>query len=208
MDTYPRPGGEDHFLSALWPGGGSRRSSWRARGGYRSIAAVGALLCVLTCDVAGLQAAPRKAGRPVTHAQQKAVILAIEDEVYALKLQGYYGDVGRPVGEPFAHRLTAYIQPTLHGGAGWVIYKLMPYGQVYRLFKVFKTKAGDLAVLYGKPSNGFPPTEPSYLTVYMSSQELCRLEGTWRRVGFVIQIKPSASRVRQAVGRQKERMKR
>ena len=65
---------------------------------------------------------------------------------------------------PDIYELNAYFKPTLNStGTGWVIYKLMPYGQVLRMFSL---RSDGVAVLYGKLRDRFPPTQPSYLTVY------------------------------------------
>jgi hypothetical protein len=100
--------------------------------------------------------------------------------------------------------LGVYLNPELKGGnVGWVIYKLMPYGQVLRMYTL---RSDGLAVLYGKLSNRFPPTEPSYLTVYMSDDQLCRLEHEWAKYQVRISTSPSPTLLQEAIRRQRARV--
>ena len=152
------------------------------------------------------------AGRRSTSADAKAVAQAIEDEIYDFGYQGWdFGYVGKTIGTD-EQQIRAYIAPDLEanrnlGGAagviGYVIYKLMPFGEVYRLF--WFTKDG-LVVLGGNPEFGFPPTHPNYLTVFMDDDELCHDKQTWLKANFIIQLHPTAQRLRQAAERQKERI--
>lgn len=133
---------------------------------------------------------------------KQAVELAIVDEMYANGLQGYAADVGTEIPDS-AYQLTAYFQPTLNKeNASWVIYKLMPYGEVYRLFAI---EPNGLAVLYGRLQNRFPPTEPSYLTVYMNDDDLCRMKKEWGKSHFTVELKPSRRRIAEARARQQKR---
>ncbi|MFZ0935347.1 MAG: hypothetical protein WB359_17480 [Bryobacteraceae bacterium] len=141
--------------------------------------------------------------RKLSTTDEKAVMQAIVDEIYAHHLQGYVADVGKQ--EPGSvYELNAYFKPTLNStGTGWVIYKLMPYGQVLRMFSL---RSDGVAVLYGKLRDRFPPTQPSYLTVYMNDEELYQFETEALRTHFDVMLKPSAERVAQALARQKERI--
>ncbi|MGA9854687.1 MAG: hypothetical protein WBR29_05355 [Gammaproteobacteria bacterium] len=133
---------------------------------------------------------------------EEAVTLAIVDEIYAHHLQGFVADVGKQQSAS-VYELNAYFKPALNSKkVGWVVYKLMPYGQVLRMFTL---RQDGVAVLYGKLRDRFPPTQPSYLTVYMDDDELCRFETNALKVHFDVSLKPSAERVAQAVARQKER---
>jgi hypothetical protein len=58
----------------------------------------------------------------------------------------------------------------------------------------------------GHPEWNFPPTEPSYLAVYMDDDDLIQLKRTWLRANFVISLKPTKDRIGQAAARQKTRM--
>lgn len=157
------------------------------------------LACLMICG--NHVRATERDGTRISTKQVKSLVQAIEDEIYALNLEGYYGDLGYPAGSS-GHRLTAYVQPNMKAGRGWVIYKLMPYGQVYRMFYLGKN---GLILLHGDPRKGFPPTQPDYLTVYMKDEELCQLEHDWRKVSFLVYTKPTPDMVRRARKRQDER---
>jgi len=128
------------------------------------------------------------------------VVTAIEDEIYASNGQHAYADMGQSTNGD-EHLLPVYIQPTMKRGLAWVIYKFMPYGEVIRMFYV---KHG-LAILHGDPRNGFPPTQPDYLTVYMSDEQLCKLKHTWIKKHFIIELSPSKQRITMARKRQLRR---
>lgn len=141
----------------------------------------------------------------------KAVSQAIEDEIYDFAYQGWdFGYVGKTIGAD-EQQIHVYISPleanVNMGGAkkpfGYVIYKYMPFGEVYRLF--WFTKDG-LVVLGGNPEFGFLPTHPNYLTVYMDDDELCRDKEAWLKASFVIQLHPTTERLREAAVRQKKRV--
>jgi hypothetical protein len=135
-------------------------------------------------------------------ADKNAVMQAVVDEIYAEHLQGYVADVGKNM-SGFEYQLNAYFKPTLNSDrAGWVIYKLMPYGQVLRMFSI---RSDGVAVLYGKLRDRFPPTQPSYLTVYMDEDQLCQFEKEWSKEHFNVTLKPSADRIAEALARQRTR---
>ena len=140
--------------------------------------------------------------RPLTQADKDAVVEAIQDEMYVSQLQPEVIDVGVEVSSS-EYQMEAYFKPTLNkDGEGWIIYKLMPYGEVSRMFEV---DPSGLGVLYGRLRNRFPPTEPSYLTVYMDDDELCRMKKDWGKSYFTVELKPSAKRIAEARVRQRRR---
>ena len=135
-------------------------------------------------------------------ADRNSVIQAVVDEIYDHHLQGYVADVGKHVSDS-QYQVGVYFKPTLNSdGAGWVIYKLMPYGEVLRMFTL---RSDGLAVLHGKLGGRFPPTQPSYLTVYMDDAELCQFKKQWSKEFFAVNINPSAERVGEARARQLKR---
>lgn len=129
------------------------------------------------------------------------VVTAIEDEVYASNDQHAFADVGQEIHKN-VFRVPVYIQPKMKNGLAWIIYKFMPYGEVYRMFYV---KHG-LVILHGDPRNGFPPTQPDYLTVYMSDEQLCTFIHTWKKKYFIINSSPGRQRIDLAKTRQKMRL--
>ena len=140
--------------------------------------------------------------RPLSQTDKDAVMQAILDEMYVNNLQPHVIDVGKELSLS-EYKLNIYFKPNLNrDNAGWVIYKLMPYGQVYRLFSI---RNDGLAILYGKLRDRFPPTHPSYLTVYMDDDELCQFEREWQKGHFTVELKPSAERIAEARARQQKR---
>lgn len=173
----------------------------------RTICITLALLFLALSQVAGLEQKARTDDKladaqPLSQADKDAVVQAVIDEIYVNNLQPYVIDVGKELSRS-EYQLNIYFKPNLNkDNVGWVIYKLMPYGQVYRLFSV---RSDGLAVLYGKLRDHFPPTQPSYLTVYMDDEELCQIEREWQKGYFTVQLKPSAGRIADAQSRQKKR---
>lgn len=146
--------------------------------------------------------AESQGAQKLTTPDEEVVEQAIVDEIYAHNLQGYVADVGKQQSGS-VYEFNAYFKPNLNNNkAGWVVYKLMPYGQVLRMFTL---RRDGVAVLYGKLRDRFPPTQPSYLTVYMDDDELCRFETNALKAHFDVSLKPSAEGVAQALARQKER---
>jgi len=141
------------------------------------------------------------AGQPVDQAVVTKLVEAIEDEIYARGYETKYADLGEPR-EQGEHRLPVYIQPTVSEGRGWIIYKLMPFGEIYRMFSISKDGAVSL---HGNPSNGFPPTQPDYLTLYMDDEDLCKTKHDWRKEYFLVELHPSAKRVSEAKVHQRQR---
>jgi hypothetical protein len=141
-------------------------------------------------------------GKSVTEPDVKALIEAIEDEIYDYGYEGWTVDVSKHLADQ-RYQLNAYVKPVFNDqNLGWVIYKLMPDGEVLRMFS-FRTD--HLAVLDGNPEEGFRPTQPSYLTVFMDDDDLCQAKREWIKITFEIQLHPSQDRLRQAAERQKRR---
>lgn len=144
--------------------------------------------------------------RAITVVERKELIQAISDEIYDYGYHNEYYQIGENVGssEQWISQLHIYVNPTYNSANnyGEVIYKLMPYGQVYRLFEIGKD--GEVHLI-GDPDNHFPITQPSHLTVYMDEDDVCRFERTWLKDTFVINVKPSADVLHSAAQRQKKR---
>ncbi|HEY1939276.1 MAG TPA: hypothetical protein VGJ33_15195 [Candidatus Angelobacter sp.] len=134
------------------------------------------------------------------------VIQAVEDEIYDYNYQNKYfliDDQG--VGNTKPAKISIYILKEISkDGDGVAIYKLMPYGEVYRLFVVQKD---GLVVLLGNPQNRFPPTGGSVLTVYMSDDKVCNFIQQWATKSYFT-VDPSVSqwKLNEAVQRQLKRV--
>jgi len=131
---------------------------------------------------------------------------AVEDEIYDYGYYGEFYEIGRNVGTPkhWIARVHIYINPVYDAvdQHGEVIYKLMPYGQIYRLFYI---EGKDQIKLDGDPQNHFPITQPSHQTVFMDDAEVCRLEQSWMKAVFIVDTTPSLEMIRSAARRQKAR---
>lgn len=146
---------------------------------------------------------PLQEERKITQEEIAAVIQAAQDEIYEYDYQGHFDLVGEGIGDR-AVRVAIYFEPrvSIKDRTGWVIYKLMPYGEVFREFYI---RSDGLASFPANPELGFPPTQPSYLTVYIEDDKLCRFKREWRKTFFVVEFKPSPERVKEAIERQKKR---
>jgi hypothetical protein len=147
-------------------------------------------------------AATPQAKRPIQESEIQAVILAIEDEIYALNLQTAFIDVGKIVERK--HILNVYFEPeVLDDSRSWVIYRLMPDGEIYRKYEI---GSSGRIYLHLKPGQ-FRTTQPSYPTVSMDDDELCKLKHDWIKRQFVVDMNPSKETVAAARARQRDREK-
>jgi len=151
------------------------------------------------------QAKPQK--RPISHREVEAVIQAVEDEIYDYGYQKHFYHIGENIGTASAPRarIRIYIDPEINtaGQIGQIIYKLMPYGEVFRDYAILNN---GLVVLEGDPQNGFPQTqESSTKTLYMDDDDILRMKHDWLRRFFTVDDSPAPSRIQQAAERQKER---
>lgn len=161
----------------------------------------------ITVDkIAAARTAPRISGvHALTASDQKAVIQAVEDEVYDYGFEKEFYDIGINSGTPhhWISKVPIYIDPsTDKDGNGRAIYRLMPYGEVFRLFFVRKD---GVVVLIGDPDNKFPITEPSKLTVFVDDDEICRMKKQWIRSTIFVDEQPPSQTVMAAVARQEIR---
>jgi hypothetical protein len=149
---------------------------------------------------------PRK--RKVSDSDLKAVVQAVEDEIYDYGYENHFRqmseNIASPAGAPQI-RMRIYIDPEIDptDESGRVIYKLMPYGEVLREFII---RRNGLVVLSGDPQNGFPPTQESNTkTVYLEDDDVCRMKHDWVRSFFEVDDSPNAEIIQEAVKRQKLR---
>jgi hypothetical protein len=135
-----------------------------------------------------------------------AIIQAVEDEVYDYNYEDKYfliDDQG--AGDTKPAKISIYISKEISGdGDGIATYKLMPYGEVYRLFVVQKD---GLVVLLGDPQRRFPPTGGSMLTVYMTDDEVCSfIQHRATKSYFTIDPDVTKQRLEEAIQRQVKRV--
>jgi hypothetical protein len=144
-------------------------------------------------------------GTSVTAPTVHAVIQAIEDEIYDYGFEEDYSQIGENfAGDPskWESRMPIYINPEIEDDEGQVIYRLMHYGEIYRVFTIRKN---GLVVLDGDPELAFPPTQPSLKTLYMNEGRVRQLKHDWLRDSFLIDTAPESKRVQAASERQMRR---
>ena len=141
----------------------------------------------------------------LTQSETKALVQAVQDEIYDREYQGYFFPEGGPVGDLISDsrtRVPLYIDPMVEDGEGEAIYKLMPYGEVLRLFHVHDD---GTIVLDGDPELGFPASQPNRKTVYLRDDDVDRMKREWVKSSFEIDLWPSAETIQDVVRRQKQR---
>ncbi|MBD8874358.1 hypothetical protein [Rhodanobacter sp. DHB23] len=134
-----------------------------------------------------------------------AVAQAIEDELYDLKREGLYFQIdGNSGGDDSPAEISMYVSKDISpNGVGVVVYKDMPYGEVYRYFDVDSDGTIELA---GDPVSKFPPHGGSMLTVYMTDEEVCNfIQSKSYKSKFVIDPQASSKRIHDAEVRQLRR---
>jgi hypothetical protein len=134
-----------------------------------------------------------------------AVAQAIEDELYDLRREMRYFQIDENSGgDSSPAEISMYVSKEISSnGTGVVVYKDMPYGEVYRYFNVGPDGTIKLA---GNPTSKFPPTGGSMLTVYMTDEEVCDfIQHKAYKSKFTIDPLASPKRIRDAEDRQLSR---
>ena len=161
-----------------------------------------ASLLLIVCSTSNGQSTTKT---KLTRSETRALAQAIQDEIYDYEYQGHYFPQGGAVGDAVSDsrtRVPAYVDPLLDDGEGRVIYKLMPFGEVLRLFHVHDD---GTIVLDGDPEIGFPATQPNRKTVYLKDAEVARMKRDWLKSSFDVDLSPSSEAVQDVVRRQKQR---
>jgi hypothetical protein len=144
--------------------------------------------------------------REITATEVDSLLVVLRDEIYDHGYQkGFWGfETSGPRG-PEA-RYNIFIQPkltpTTGGVTGAVIYRYLPFGEVYRHFII--ASKGEI-VLMGDPDTGFPWTQPNTRTIYMNDEDVCKAKHEWHKTTFEFDLEPSSTELRSAAERQKER---
>lgn len=159
------------------------------------------LFCLL--PMCALAAPSSRHLKPSEIAQLKQ---AVEDEIYDYGYSAKFYEIGENLGtsQHWKARVHLFVNPVYDVGEkhGEVIYKLMPYGKIYRLFYI---DAEGKLTLDGDPQNGFPITQPSHQTVFMDDLDVCRDVQSWTDTFFVVDTSPTLDMVKDAAQRQKQR---
>jgi hypothetical protein len=136
------------------------------------------LIAILALSSSGL----REEGPPVTFKYNDAIVQAIQDEIYDYGYEGWGWDAADKI-EGNTYQLHVYIEPRTENYSGRVIYKLMPYGEVLRLYAVQKN---GLIRLDDNPELGFGAERADRLTLYLDDDEVLQFKRTWPRTSFSI----------------------
>jgi len=162
-------------------------------------------LVAISCPIVFGQTAQQSPEMKPVDQYIPAIIQAVEDEIYDQKYEGEYfliDDQGS--GDSTPAKISIYISKEISkDGDGVAIYKLMPYGEVYRLFVVQKN---GLVLLLGDPHNRFPPIGGSVLTVYMTDDKVCDfIRNKATKSFFTVDPEVSKQRLSEAIQRQLSR---
>jgi hypothetical protein len=165
-----------------------------------------AILWAFVCFSSSIgRAAPQPQKETVVDALVPAIVQAVEDEIYDLHEEGKYFLVDdQGAGNTTPATIAIYVSKEISAnGNGVAVYKLMPYGEVYRYFVV---RSDGLVVLSDDPHHGFLPTGGSMLTVYMSDEVVCDfIAHRSIKSSFVVDPDVSKQRLGEAIQRQLKR---
>jgi hypothetical protein len=165
-----------------------------------------AILILLLVQLAStLPTAAQGKGTKITETEVKAAIQAVQDEIYDYSYEKHFFQMGENGGDSPLHwrsRLPIYIDPQIDNVGGRLIYKLMPYGEVLRMYSI--DESGQV-VLDDQPDLGFPPSRQSTKTVYLKDDDVCRMKHDWIKSFFEIDVSPGPETVQFAARRQKKR---
>jgi hypothetical protein len=159
------------------------------------------LASLLIAFVALASSGLHEGGLPDASQYSGAIIQAIQDEIYDYGYEGWGWDAADKI-EGDTYQMHVYIEPTARNYSGRVIYKLMPYGEVLRIYAVQKN---GLIRLDDNPELGFGAERPDRLTLYLDDDEVSQFRRTWLRTNFTIELHPSKERLRQGAERQIKR---
>jgi hypothetical protein len=137
----------------------------------------------------------------LTGAQKTSLASAIEDEIYDYRLELNFTDVGKRLYNGTVE-VPLFLTQDSTESAYHLIYRLMPYGEMYRLATV---TPNGMVRLFRNPKIGFPPDAPATLTVYYDDDAICVAKQKALRLSFVIELNPTKQRLREAIKNQQER---
>jgi hypothetical protein len=129
------------------------------------------------------------------------MVKAVEDEIYDYSLEGKFRSIGKALGND-EFEIPLFVTSDSKGSSYYVIYRLMPYGEMYRLIT---TGDDGLTRLFRNPRSGFPPDAPAMQTVYYEDERICQLKHDAVKLAFVVSMNPSPERLKEAIDRQKQR---
>lgn len=137
----------------------------------------------------------------LTESEKAALVNAVEDEIYDYGLQQNFRSVGKALTKD-EFEIPLFVTKESHGSSHYVIYRLLPFGEMYRLVTV---GPDGLVRLFRNPRSGFPPDAPATQTVYYDDDLICTLKHDALRLSFLVEMTASQERIKEAIERQKKR---
>lgn len=146
-------------------------------------------------------ALPLSAQLSLTTRQKESLASAIEDEIYDYGLETNFAYIGKALdGE--RQEVPLFVVKGSTTFSYHIIYRLMPYGELYRIAEVGHDGTVSLS---RNPEMGFTPETPTTLTAYYDDDLICSLKQHALRLSFVIELHPSKTRVQEAIRNQQLR---
>jgi hypothetical protein len=158
-------------------------------------------IAVFFLFLAPLQATFASHSRP-TERNIAAIVQAVEDEIYDYGYERTFVNIGSTGAINSPTEITIFISPELDDGHGSVIYKYLPFGEVWRRFAV---RPDGLVVLWGKPENRFPATQPDTNTLSLRDDDVCAFKQKAIRASFTVD--PNVSRARREEGARRQEIR-
>lgn len=146
-------------------------------------------------------ALPLSAQLSLTTRQKESLASAIEDEIYDYGLETNFAYIGKALdGE--RQEVPLFVVKGSTTFSYHIIYRLMPYGELYRIAEVGHDGTVSLS---RNPEMGFTPETPTTLTEYYDDDLICSLKQHALRLSFVVELHPSKTRVQEAIRNQQLR---
>jgi len=161
------------------------------------------VFCLFLCLVSVAVDAVGGPSKP-TEQNVAAIVQAVEDEIYDFGYEKDFVNIGSTGAIDSPTEVPIFISPDLYDdGHGVVIYKYMPFGEVQRRFAF---RPDGVAVLWGKPINRFPASQPDTNTLYLRDDDVCAFKQKAIRASFTVDPNVSRARREEAAKRQKVRI--
>lgn len=133
-----------------------------------------------------------------------AVVQAVEDEIYDYGYEKDYVNIGTTGAISSPTSVELFVSSEFYDGHhGVVIYKFMPFGEVQRRFAI---GTDGMAVLFGKPLNRFPATQPDTNTLYLRDEDVCGFKQKALKAAFTVNPDIDLVNRRNAAKRQLQRV--
>jgi hypothetical protein len=146
-------------------------------------------------------ALPVSAQISLTTAKQESLKSAIVDEIYDYDLEANFAYIGKALdGE--RQEVPLFLIQDSTSSSYHVIYRLMPYGE---LFRVADVESDGTVILSRNPEMGFTPETSTTLTEYYDDDLICSMKQKALRLSFIVEMHPSNARIKEAIRNQQRR---